>query len=103
MGHAASVRWIRRSSVNCMNCAPADAGSSDMRLVDRRRLTTYLGLHVSGLGPKDDDGLPGFRNQFAVHFQMRFDADFGDYLCAIGRTSYGAPLGCLGRDKADAA
>ena len=77
----------------------ADAGSSDLRLVDRRRLTTYLGLHVSGLGQKDEDGLPAWRNQFAVHFQMRFDADFGDYLCAIGRSSYGSALGCLGRDK----
>jgi len=77
----------------------ADAGSSDLRLVDRRRLTTYLGLHISGLGPKDDEGAPGWRNQFAVHFQMRFDADFGDYLCAIGRSSYGAPLSCLGRDQ----
>jgi hypothetical protein len=30
---------------------------------------------------------------------MRFDADFGDYLCAFGRSTYGGALGCLGREK----
>lgn len=98
-GHAANVQVDSQIVGQLYELRTADAGSSDLRLVDRRRLTTYLGLHISGLGPKDDDGLPSFRNQFAVHFQMRFDADFGDYLCAIGRSSYGAPLGCLGRDK----
>ena len=95
--HPVRSRGQRRGCL--VELRTADAGNSDARLVDRRRLTTYLGLHISGLGPKDDDGLPSWRNQFAVHFQMRFDADFGDYLCAIGRSSYGAQLGCLDRDK----
>jgi len=98
-GRAANVEVDSQIVGQMYELRTADAGSSDARLVDRRRLTTYLGLHISGLGPKDDDGLPGWRNQFAVHFQMRFDADFGDYLCAIGRSSYGSALGCLGRDK----
>lgn len=68
------------------------------RLVDRRRLTTYLGLRLSGLGAKDADGLPTARNQFGATFQMRFDADFGDFLCDIGRAGSAAPLGC--RDRA---
>jgi len=77
----------------------ADTSGGDARLVDRRRLTTMLGLHVTGLGPKDEDGLPSLRNQFGLHLQMRFDADFGDYLCSIGRSSYGSNLGCLDRDR----
>ncbi len=98
-GRAANVEVDSQIVGQMYELRTADAGNSDARLVDRRRLTTYLGLHISGLGPKDDDGLPSWRNQFAVHFQMRFDADFGDYLCAIGRSSYGAQLGCLDRDK----
>ena len=77
----------------------ADVGSSQARLVDRRRLTTYLGLYLSGLGRKNPDGLPAQRDQIGVTLQLRFERDFGEYLCSIGRTSLGAPLGCLSREK----
>lgn len=77
----------------------ADPGAAQASLVDRRRVTTYLGLFVSGLGAKDSDGLPALRNQFSVNLQLRFEADLGDFLCSIGRTSIGAALGCLGKDK----
>ncbi len=98
-GRAANVQVDSQIVGQLYELRTADAGSSDLRLVDRRRLTTYLGLQITGLGPKDDDGLPGWRNQFSVQFQMRFDADFGDYLCAFGRSTYGGALGCLGREK----
>ena len=77
----------------------ADPGTAQASLVDRRRITTYLGLFISGLGAKDSDGLPALRNQVSVNLQLRFEADLGDFLCSIGRTSFGAALGCLGKDK----
>jgi hypothetical protein len=63
--------------------------------VDRRRLTSYLGLQVGGLGRKDWDGLPAASDQFSVTVQLRVDSDFGDYLCNIGRLSNSSPLSCL--------
>lgn len=72
----------------------ADLGSAEGTQVDRRRLTTYLGLYVGGLGRKDRDGLPAARDQFSVTVQLRVDSDFGDYLCSIGRAGRSAPLTC---------
>lgn len=63
--------------------------------VDRRRLTTYLGLYLGGLGRRDSDLRPAVRDQFSMTIQMRVDADFGDYLCNIGRVASGSPLGCV--------
>lgn len=77
----------------------ADPGGAQASLVDRRRITTYLGLFIAGLGEKDSDGLPALRNQVSMNLQLRFEADLGDFLCSIGRTSFGAALGCLGKDK----
>ncbi len=71
----------------------ADAGAAAP--VDRRRLTTYLGLQLGDFGRKDRDGLPTIRDQFGVTLQLRVDMDFGDYFCNIGRAGYGLPLGCL--------
>lgn len=73
--------------------------SADPRLVDRRRLTTYLGLYIAGIGRKDPDGLPAQRDQLGMTLQLRFESDFGEYLCSVGRTSLGSPLGCLSRDR----
>lgn len=98
-GHAAEVQVDSQLVGQIYELRTADPYGQDLRLVDRRRMTTLLGLHVSGLGPKTADGLPGLQNQFALHFQMRFDADFGDYLCSIGRSSYGTNLGCLDRER----
>lgn len=53
--------------------------AADDALVDRRRLTQYLGLHVFNLGPHDDLGRPLPENQFYLTSSMRIDADMGDY------------------------
>lgn len=63
--------------------------------VDRRRLTTYLGLYIGGIGRKDLDLRPSVRDQFSVTIQMRVDADFGDYLCSIARVTPSSVLGCV--------
>lgn len=68
--------------------------AADGGIVDRRRLTTALGLSLWNLGPKDRDGLTSVRNQFGLTLSMRFDTDLGDYLCNLERASYAAPLGC---------
>jgi hypothetical protein len=73
--------------------------AADSSIVDRRRLTTYLGLSLWNLGSKTPDGLPGQRNQWSLTFSMRFDTDLGDYLCNIGRSSFSAPLSCVGRGE----
>jgi hypothetical protein len=53
--------------------------AADDALVNRRRLSQYLGLHVFNLGPHDDLGRPLERNQFFLTAALRFDADMGDY------------------------
>lgn len=53
--------------------------AADDALVNRRRLTQYLGLHVFNLGPHDDLGRPLPRNQFFLTAAMRFDAEMGDF------------------------
>ena len=53
--------------------------AADGTLVNRRRLTQYLGLHVFNLGPHDDLGRPLPNNQLYLTVSMRFDADMGDY------------------------
>ena len=53
--------------------------AADEALVNRRRLTQYLGLHIFNLGPQDDLGRPLPRNQLYLTSSMRFDADLGDY------------------------
>lgn len=70
----------------------ADPGGATR--VDRRRLTTYLGLYLGDLGRKDRDGLPAYRDQFSVTLNLRIDSDFGDYLCNLSRSSTGLPLTC---------
>lgn len=63
--------------------------AADEALVNRRRLTQYLGLHIFNLGPRDPLGRPLPRDQFYLTSSMRFDADLGDYpaLTALsGRT-----------------
>lgn len=96
---AAEVEVTASVTAQAYELRTADAGNAAASLVDRRRLTSYLGLHISGVGEKDPDGLPALRNQFAASLQLRFDSDLGEFLCSIGRTSIGAPLSCLGRDK----
>lgn len=71
----------------------ADGGSAAR--VDRRRLTTYLGLTLGDLGRKDRDGRPAVRDQINVTLQLRLDSEFGDFLCNIGRVSNGSPLACI--------
>ncbi len=53
--------------------------AGDGALVDRRRLTQYLGLHVFNLGPRDELGRPLPQNQLYLTAAMRFDSDMGDY------------------------
>jgi hypothetical protein len=53
--------------------------AADDTLVNRRRLTQYLGLEVYNLGPRDVVGRPVDRNQFYISTSMRFEADLGDY------------------------
>jgi hypothetical protein len=53
--------------------------AADDAVVNRRRLTQYLGLHLFNLGPTDEMGRPRPRNQFYITIGMRFDADFGEY------------------------
>jgi hypothetical protein len=54
--------------------------SADDVLVNRRRLTQYLGLEVYNLGPRDVVGRPLERNQFYISTSMRFEADLGDFV-----------------------
>lgn len=96
---AASVETDLSVTAQAYELRTADPGNAQASLVDRRRVTTYLGLVISGLGQKDSDGLPALRNQFSVNLQLRFEADLGDFLCSIGRTSIGAALGCLGQGR----
>jgi hypothetical protein len=53
--------------------------AGDDTLIDRRRLTQYLGLSIFNLGPHDDLGRPLPRNQVYLTAALRFDADMGDY------------------------
>jgi hypothetical protein len=53
--------------------------AADEALVNRRRLTQYLGLHVFNLGPHDELGRPLPRNQFFVTAALRFDVELGDF------------------------
>jgi hypothetical protein len=53
--------------------------AADDTLVNRRRLTQYLGLDVYNVGPRDLIGRPLDRNQFYLTVWMRFDAELGDY------------------------
>ncbi len=53
--------------------------AADGTLVNRRRLTQYLGLHIYNIGPHDDLGRPLPKNQLYITVSMRFDADMGDY------------------------
>ena len=96
---AASVETDVSVTAQAYELRTADPGTAQASLVDRRRVTTYLGLFISGVGEKDSDGLPALRNQVSVNLQLRFEADLGDFLCSIGRTSLGAALGCLGQGK----
>ncbi|HEY2746560.1 MAG TPA: hypothetical protein VGL86_18135 [Polyangia bacterium] len=53
--------------------------AADGTLVNRRRITQYLGLHIFNIGPHDDLGRPLPKNQLYITISMRFDADMGDY------------------------
>jgi hypothetical protein len=53
--------------------------AADDTLVNRRRLTQYLGLEVYNLGPRDEVGRALDRNQFYLSTSMRFDAELGDF------------------------
>jgi hypothetical protein len=53
--------------------------AGDDTLVNRRRLTQYLGLEVFNIGPKDVYGRPLERNQIYLSISLRFDADLGDF------------------------
>lgn len=53
--------------------------AGDDTLVNRRRLTQYLGLSIFNLGPRDDLGRPLPKNQFYLSVAMRFDAELGDF------------------------
>ncbi len=53
--------------------------SGDDTLVNRRRLTQYLGLNLYNLGPHDVIGRPLDRDQFYVSVSLRFDGELGDY------------------------
>ncbi len=55
-------------------------------LLSRRRLTQYLDLAVSDIGPSAWHGDDGGRNLFYFDASLRLDADFGGYLL-------GAPTG----------
>ena len=59
--------------------------------VNRRRLTTYLGLRVEdiALGGRASDLQPPARNELAMVVELRVDADFGDYLCSSSQTATG--------------
>ena len=63
--------------------------AADDALVNRRRLSQYLSLHVFNLGPRDSLGRPLPRNQIYLTASLRFDADAGDYPTLVelsGRT-----------------
>jgi hypothetical protein len=62
----------------------APDGSNE--LLSRRRLTQYLDLTVTDLGPSGWHGDDGDRNIFTFDASLRLDADFGGYLL-------GAPTG----------
>jgi hypothetical protein len=53
--------------------------AADDAVINRRRLTQYLGLHLFNLGPTDSLGRPLPRNQFYITVAMRFDREFADY------------------------
>src|SRR5690554_5781522 len=70
--------------------------AGDDTLVNRRRLTQYLGLDVYNLGPRDAHGLPHENNQFHLSLSLRFDAELGDYAQLAersGRTATREPWG----------
>jgi hypothetical protein len=90
------VRLATVATILCAVSAPARAYDFDLYaetigqgyqlrtaddvLVNRRRLTQYLGLEVYNLGPRDLVGRPLDRNQFYLSTSMRFEADLGDYV-----------------------
>ncbi|HZS40754.1 MAG TPA: hypothetical protein VFF06_28170 [Polyangia bacterium] len=53
--------------------------AGDSTLVNRRRLTQYLGLDIFNVGPRDLLGRPLDRNQFYLAVSMRFEAELGEY------------------------
>jgi hypothetical protein len=53
--------------------------AADEALVNRRRLTQYLGLHIFNLGPHDDLGRPKPDNQFYLSASLRFEGEIGDF------------------------
>ena len=63
--------------------------AGDGTLVDRRRLTQYVGLSMFNLGPTDVYGNPKPENQLYIELQLRFDAELADYANLVelsGRT-----------------
>jgi hypothetical protein len=62
--------------------------AADDALVNRRRITQYLGLHIFNMGPRDDLGRPLPNNQFYVTASLRFDADAGDFPSLTQLTGY---------------
>lgn len=78
----------------------------DLRTVDlnpqvvaRRRLTSYLGLRLDGMSLGAGLDPVSQRGPFSLVFELRIEADFGDFLCSIGRTGFAAPLGCLSESR----
>lgn len=69
--------------------------------VSRRRVTNYLGLRIDdialGTRPRGQEALQ--RNELAAALELRIDADFGDYLCSIGRVTQSSALSCLDRSS----
>jgi hypothetical protein len=62
--------------------------AADDALVNRRRLTQYLGLHIFNLGPRDELGRPRPKNQFYITASLRFDGEAGDYTAVTALTGH---------------
>jgi hypothetical protein len=53
--------------------------AADDALVNRRRITQYVGLSVFNLGPRDPFGRARPQNQIYLTAALRFDAELGDF------------------------
>ncbi len=93
---AYSVEAEVTSLLQGYSLSTADALSAS---VSRRRVTNYLGLRIDdiSLGPRSRVDEPLLRNELAAAIELRIDADFGDYLCSIGRVTLSSALTCLER------
>jgi hypothetical protein len=74
--------------------------AGDDTVVNRRRLTQYLGLSLFGLGPHDIYGNPTERNQFYAELSIRFDAELADFT-TLRELSGRTPESELRQDRLD--